>query len=1148
MLAQKEASIWYFGFNAGLDFNSGTPVPLTDGQLSTREGGATMSDSNGNLLLYSDGMTVWNKNHQPMPNGTGLLGDTSTAQSGIIIPKPGDPNIYYVFSLDNEGGPNGLRYSVVDMNLDNGLGGVTTEKNVLLYSSISERITAVVHTNGNAIWVITKAYDKNDFLSYLIDNNGINTTPVVSSFPITGFYASHGTMKVSPDGKTIAAAYAVDGRVELHHFDAGTGLVYDLVSLMGYFDTTYDSQQTYGCEFSSNGKVLYLSTRNGVYQFDISNFDRNAIMSSGLLLSQEFLAPSFPFTTFPGALQMAIDGKIYCPLSGRKFLMVINNPNVLGLGCDFVETGVDLAGRQCYLGLPPFITSLFYVGIEATNFCLGTATQFNIDTGESITDIDWDFGDGNVSNLEEPSHIYAAPGNYTVSVTVSTATETKTETKEITIYDVPVANALINYEVCSPQANYEFDFSTKDSELLGTQLPSLFGITYHTTISDAQNRANALPVEYTNSDPVETIYARIYNINEPSCFAITDFNLQVKNTPIQNDVKDWTVCDTDMDGFYDFELSLKDTEVLGGQDATNFTVTYHLSESDAENGTSAVSTNYTNSMPSEELFYRVENETSTECYVTGRFLLEVLQGVTANMPSPLEICDSDNDGFAIFDLSTKDMEILGGQNPATINVTYYSNHADADNGSNPLNKNSYSNRLANQETIFVRVENSSNLDCYDVSTLELIIHDSPITQVVTDWTVCDMDNDGNYSFDLMEKDNEILGNQNADDFSISYYEAESDAIGRQNEITNPYQNTLNLQTIYYRLENNDYTECFVTDSFTIEVITTPTAYPPTSIVVCDVNGTGSLSFDLSEQDEEILNDQDPNLFEITYFENLVDANNYQNILSKTSYLNNALQETIYARIQTKALEQCYDVISFTLTVNPLPQPNLEEIYVICPESPDLILDGGNFETWEWKDADGNILGLERAFEVPAIGEYSLTVGQVNNGVVCQNTLPFEVVSSGAPEDFTYSIDGFSDRVTVTIKAVGIGEFEYSMDGENFQEDNRFELFPGEYTVYVRDKFLCRTIDKTIMVLGYQKFFTPNGDGINEYWNVLGAEAYPNSAIHIYDRYGKLILQLSPGDRGWDGIFQGRPMPSADYWFRYEYGHGKTFTGHFSLKR
>ncbi len=183
-----------------------------------------------------------------------------------------------------------------------------------------------------------------------------------------------------------------------------------------------------------------------------------------------------------------------------------------------------------------------------------------------------------------------------------------------------------------------------------------------------------------------------------------------------------------------------------------------------------------------------------------------------------------------------------------------------------------------------------------------------------------------------------------------------------------------------------------------------------------------------------------------------------------------------------------------------------------------------------------------------MGDYTLTVTQTQNGITCEKTVAFEVVSSGAPEDLTTEIIGFSDTVTLEIDATGFGDFEYSVDGIDFQSDPRFEVFPGEHTVYVRDVFLCRTLSKQIIALGYQKFFTPNGDGNNEYWNVIGTEKYPGSLLHIYDRYGKLIKQISPMGTGWDGTYNGILLPSSDYWFRYVYDQGKVFTGHFSLKR
>lgn len=118
--AQNEANIWYFGNKAGMDFNNGSPVALTDGQMNTNEGCATISNAAGQLLFYTDGTTVWDRNHQPMPNGTGLLGDFSSTQSAIIIPKPNSSTIYYVFTCTDYANTNGIKYSEVDMSLNGG--------------------------------------------------------------------------------------------------------------------------------------------------------------------------------------------------------------------------------------------------------------------------------------------------------------------------------------------------------------------------------------------------------------------------------------------------------------------------------------------------------------------------------------------------------------------------------------------------------------------------------------------------------------------------------------------------------------------------------------------------------------------------------------------------------------------------------------------------------------------------------------------------------------------------------------------------------------------------------------------------------------------------------------------------------------------
>jgi hypothetical protein len=174
---QNEFNIWYFGGNAGLDFNSGTPALLTNGALNTSEGCATVSNSSGQLLFYTDGLNVWNANHVVMPNGSGLAGNPSSTQSAIIVPKPGSATIYYIFTSD---GIN-ARYSEVNMALASGLGDVTSVKNIFLASNVHEMVTAVKHVNNADYWVIFRVYNSNQYKVFSTTSAGVNTSAVTSS-------------------------------------------------------------------------------------------------------------------------------------------------------------------------------------------------------------------------------------------------------------------------------------------------------------------------------------------------------------------------------------------------------------------------------------------------------------------------------------------------------------------------------------------------------------------------------------------------------------------------------------------------------------------------------------------------------------------------------------------------------------------------------------------------------------------------------------------------------------------------------------------------------------------------------------------------------------------------------------------------------
>jgi hypothetical protein len=337
--AQGEGNIWYFGINAGIDFNSGTPIALTNGALSTNEGCATISNSAGSLLFYTDGITVWNRDHLAMPNGIGLLGDPSATQSGIIVPKPGSPNVYYVFTVAATGGPDGLRYSEVDMTLDGGLGDVTAVKNIPLATFVTEKITVVKQANGIDFWVIAHDFSTNAFFVYSVTSTGVNSTPVISNAGSLDSFAGVGYLKASSDGSKLVQALYYVGIVDVLDFNATTGVV--------TLDFTFTPPfiEVYGVEFSPDGSKLYVGcwAHPDIYQYNLALGTPAAIIASETIVGTA--------SAGLGALQIAPDGKIYVAKNSFE-LVCINNPNALGTACNFVDFAVTLP-----TGIEPYLPS-----------------------------------------------------------------------------------------------------------------------------------------------------------------------------------------------------------------------------------------------------------------------------------------------------------------------------------------------------------------------------------------------------------------------------------------------------------------------------------------------------------------------------------------------------------------------------------------------------------------------------------------------------------------------------------------------------------------------------------------------------------------------------------------------------------------------
>lgn len=481
--AQSEGDIWYFGYGAGVSFASGSPVSITDGQMDTDEGCATICDTDGNLLFYTDGTRVWNRIHNIMPNASDLMGDFSSAQSAIIIPKPGSDDVYYIFTVPAVGNAVGMRYSELDLSLQGGLGNVTAVKNVPLMTPSCEKVTAIQHANGDDFWVVGLKQGTNDYYAFLVTASGVQTSAVISSTGSTPLDGGDGMgyLRASSDGKWICAAHDFLHVADLMKFDSQTGIVSDALTLTNF-------NRPYGVEFSPNNQVLYIGIINGeVYQYDLSSNDPTTIANSRTTIGS---------TNIAGALQLGPDQKIYHTNYLKRSLSVIENPNVLGTGCNYVDGAIPLDDMGS-LGLPTFFASIFVAEFDYEFLCLGDSTCFSIGQ-RNVDSIQWNFGDAasgaaDTSTLLNPKHVYSDTGTYEVTMIAFLNLETDTVYKELTITRAVVDLGADTIVQCSdddiilePTIPANASLLWQDSTTAPAYVASSTGL-YHVTLVDEKS-------------------------------------------------------------------------------------------------------------------------------------------------------------------------------------------------------------------------------------------------------------------------------------------------------------------------------------------------------------------------------------------------------------------------------------------------------------------------------------------------------------------------------------------------------------------------------------------------------------------------------------------------------------------------------------
>lgn len=455
-------------------------------------------------------------------------------------------------------------------------------------------------------------------------------------------------------------------------------------------------------------------------------------------------------------------------------------------------------------------------------------------------------------------------------------------------------------------------------------------------------------------------------------------------------------------------------------------------------------------------------------------------------------------------------------------------------------------------------ETMPSLNVTDTGTYKVEVVFSPATCVASDeirieyapqivlsnttLAQCDDNSDGISIFDLTKVDN-IIKNNDTSLSAVVYYESLADAQGIINPILTPatYTNKLTIPILFARVSNTfgcaNYAQLRLSIANNSIAIQNP-------ISTCDGDAVqdGLYQFDLNTQvSPQVLSGLPAGMI-VEYYLNSTDAISQKNPLPNIFKNSTTNQQIIQARIVNGP--DCYGIVPITLVVNTFNPSNFQDetTFVCVGSSTDLSVASG-FSSYLWNTGD-----ITNSITINSAGNYSVTV---TNADGCLAVKKFTVTSSEMATITGASITDFAgNENSVLLEYTGFGNYDFSLDGSYFQDNPLFTgIAPGKYLAYARDKNGCGlSAPFEVYVLDYPRFFTPNGDGYNDFWKIKNIDLFPNAIITIYDRYGKLLHQLYSNNPSWDGKYIRKELPSDDYWFHLNFGDGKIIKGHFSLKR
>ena len=635
-------------------------------------------------------------------------------------------------------------------------------------------------------------------------------------------------------------------------------------------------------------------------------------------------------------------------------------------------------------------------------------------------------------------------------------------------------------------------------------------------------------------------------------------------------------CDEDTDGISTFNLTQKNDAISVNYLAE--TITYYTTQAAATTPDPAfeITTPIAYTTGNASIYARVVN--SNGCFSVARMdLIVSVTQIPASLVIPnqykcddyMDAANDDRDGIAGFDF-TPITTSLSAILPPNVTISYYKTEADffaeTDSAGNSLaitNPADYRNiGFPNTQTIWVRVDNTTDNSCYGFRTFDVVVEALPVANPINPLNIirhCDDDHDGSFGFDTSAIHSTILGGQT--NVNIQYFKADGTVL--PSPLRNPFI-VNRTETIRIRVNNNTTqtggTPCYEEEMLQFIVDDLPEAFPIAAnlITTCDdeanpVDQDGKFAFDTTNFESMILGSQTG--MRVYYF----DQNNNPLPSPLRNPFNTATQN-VKVVVENPTNPACTAQLIIPFAVQPTPKIDLQEDVIICLPSTNALIDAGILDgspasdyQFQWYENNVIMTGeTNSSIIVNSPGVYSV---EVTNAFGCSKT---RVITVSGSEIATLQsidvVDLVAEINTITVNVTGSGNYEYSIDDVNgpYQESTVFNNVPmGLHEIYIRDKNGCGSVGPIeVPVLGIPHYFTPNGDGYNDFWNVKGVSLQSNrlSIIYIFDRYGKLLKQIAATGSGWDGTFNGRAMPSDDYWYTIQFEDGRSVKGHFTLKR